>query len=45
MTVKIKIDGRKYVACKDCGIYYKSAAGGKKKIKSCSSCAQKVPSL
>jgi hypothetical protein len=41
MTIKIKIDGRKYVACKECGVYYKSQ-GGKKKKKICTRCPQVV---
>jgi hypothetical protein len=44
MTIKIKVDGRKYVVCNNCGIYYRSR-GGKKKIKTCTRCTQKVAAL
>jgi ribosome-binding protein aMBF1 (putative translation factor) len=41
MNIKIKIDGSKYVVCKDCGVYYKSQSGKKNK-KICTRCTLKV---
>lgn len=43
MSIKIKVDGKKLVPCKKCGVFHKSR-GKKKKTVICPRCTQE-PSL